>query len=113
MRRGCTAPRPQGEGAPAGGGIAGVARDPSARRWAVAELVAYSAWTAELTYAGAFYIETYGVSESSLGFLLAVGSVAFLLATLSAHRVARRFERRSLIVASGVAMGAGSPCSST
>jgi predicted MFS family arabinose efflux permease len=106
LAAGMGAPEPQLEGVQ-GGGIAGVARDPSARRWAGAELVAYSAWTAELTYAGAFYIDTYGVSESSLGFLLAVGSVAFLLATMSAHRVARRFERRSVIVTSGVLMGAG------
>ena len=106
LAAGLGAPQPRTEGVQ-GGGIGGVARDPSARRWAVAELVAYSAWTAELTYAGAFYIHTYGVSESSLGFLLAVGSVAFLLATMSAHRVARRFERRSVIVTSGVVMGAG------
>lgn len=93
-------------GSPAGGGIGGVARDPSARRWAVAELVAYSAWTAELTYAGAFYIDTYGVGEATVGFLLAVGSVAFLLATLSSHRIAPRYERRRLIVVTGVVMGA-------
>ena len=106
---GLSAPRPRSH-APggAGGGLGGGARDPAARRWAVAELVAYSAWTAELTYAGAFYIDTYGVSESSVGFLLAVGSVAFLLATLLAHRVIRRFERRTTLIAvSGVGMGAG------
>ena len=43
-------------------GLAAVFSDDSARRWATAELVAYSAWTAELTYAGAFYIQEYGVS---------------------------------------------------
>lgn len=103
---GLTAPRPAVRDVPDGGGIAGVARDPSARRWAVAELVAYSAWTAELTYAGAFYIQTYGVGEGSVGFLLAIGSVAFLIATLSAHRFAVRFERRFLVVVSGLGMGA-------
>jgi len=106
LAAGLAAPKPEERSAPTGGGIAGVARDTSARRWAVAELVAYAAWTAELTYAGAFYIETYGVSESSLGFLLAVGSVAFLIATLSSHRVAARWERRRLIATTGVAMGA-------
>ena len=64
LAAGLSAPRPQPRRVHPGGGIAGVARDPSARRWAVAELVAYAAWTAELTYAGAFYIETYGVSEA-------------------------------------------------
>lgn len=102
---GLTAPRPQAADVPDGGGMGGVARDPSARRWALAELVAYSAWTAELTYAGAFYIDTYGVGEGSVGFLLAVGSVAFLVATLNAHRLAGRFARRGLIVASGLGMG--------
>ncbi len=108
LAAGLGAPRPRDRRVAApGGGIAGVARDPSARRWAVAELVAYAAWTAELTYAGAFYIQTYGVSESTLGFLLAVGSFAFLVATLSSHRViAPRFDRRRLIAATGVAMGA-------
>ena len=103
---GLGAPRPDPAAARTGGGIRGVARDPSARRWAVAELVAYSAWTAELTYAGAFYIDTYGVGEGSVGFLLAVGSVAFLIATLSSHRVAGRFERRRLVAVSGLLMGA-------
>src|SRR5215217_2470558 len=106
LAAGLAAPQPRDDRARGGGGISGVARDQSARRWAIAELVAYSAWTAELTYAGAFYIETYAVSESALGFLLAVGSVAFLIATLSSHRLAHRFERRRLIATSGLAMGA-------
>jgi predicted MFS family arabinose efflux permease len=106
LAAGLAAPEPRADRARGGGGIAGVARDRSARRWAIAELVAYSAWTAELTYAGAFYIETYGVSESALGFLLAVGSVAFLTATLTSHRFAGRWERRRLIATTGVAMGA-------
>ena len=103
---GLRAPQPRASRPRGGGGIAGVARDPSARRWAVAELVAYSAWTAELTYAGAFYIQTYGVSESAVGVLLAVGSLAFLTSTLATHRIARRFERRRLIASAALAMGA-------
>ena len=102
---GLGAPRPDAQRPVEGGGIGGVARDPSARRWALAELVAYAAWTAELTYAGAFYIETYGVGEGSVGFLLAVGSVAFLFATLTAHRIAAGIDRRALIVGTGLAMG--------
>jgi len=106
LAAGLTAPQPRDSRAPAGGGIGGVARDRSARRWAVAELVAYAAWTAELTYAGAFYIDTYGVSEAALGFILAIGSIAFLAATLSSHRLAMRWDRRRLIATTGVAMGA-------
>ena len=87
-------------------GLRAVFRDQSARRWTLAELVAYSAWTAELTYIGAFYIQTYDVSESTVGFLLAVGSVAFAISTLSTAALTERFERRGLIVCAALGMGA-------
>lgn len=86
-------------------GLAAVLRNPSARAWTLAELVAYSAWTAELTYAGAFYVQSYGVSEASVGLLLAVGSLAFMAATLRTARLAERFNRRRLIVAAALGMG--------
>ncbi len=85
-------------------GLAAVFRDSSARRWTIAELVAYSAWTAELTYAGAFYIENYGVSETTVGFLLAVGSVVFLVASLSTARLTRRLPRRRVLVTCALGM---------
>ena len=87
-------------------GLRAVFRDRSARRWTLAELVAYSAWTAELTYIGAFYIQTYDVSESTVGFLLAVGSIAFAISTLSTAALTERFERRRLIVFAALGMGA-------
>lgn len=87
-------------------GLAAVFGDRSARRWTVAELVGYSAWAAELTYAGAFYIERYGVSEGMVGILLAVGSVVFLVSSLNTERLTSRFPRRPLLVVSAVAMGA-------
>ncbi len=86
-------------------GLRAVFRDRSARRWTLAELVAYSAWTAELTYIGAFYIQTYDVSESTVGFLLAVGSIAFAISTLSTAALTERFERRRLIVCAALGMG--------
>jgi predicted MFS family arabinose efflux permease len=84
-----------------------VARDPSARRWTIAEFVAYSAWTAELTYIGAFYVQTYGIEESVVGFLLAIGSVAFLISTLGTDRLVRRLggRRRRMVITSALAMG--------
>jgi YNFM family putative membrane transporter len=87
-------------------GLAAVLRDDSARRWALAELVAYSAWTAELTYAGAFYVQSYGTSETAVGVLLAAGSVVFLLASLNTARLVRRVPRRPTIAAAALAMGA-------
>ena len=86
-------------------GLSAVLRDGSARRWTLAELVAYSAWTAELTYIGAFYIQTYDVSESTVGFLLAIGSVAFAISTLATASLSERFARRRLIVCSALGMG--------
>ncbi|MDQ3435443.1 MAG: MFS transporter [Actinomycetota bacterium] len=86
-------------------GLAAVFRDPAARRWTIAELVAYSAWTAELTYAGAFYIESYGVGEATVGVLLALGSVVFLISSLSTSRLTGRLPRRPLLVATAMGMG--------
>lgn len=94
-----------GEQASAGLGLGVVLRNRSARRWALAELVAYAAWTAELTYIGAFYITSYGISESAVGVLLAVGSVCFLVSTLGTQRVLRRVRRRTLVVAGALGMG--------
>jgi predicted MFS family arabinose efflux permease len=87
------------------GGLLAVFRDRSARRWTLAELVAYSAWTAELTYVGAFYIESYGVSESSVGLLLSVGSAVFLVGSTNVARLTERFPRRRLMVVSALLMG--------
>lgn len=86
--------------------LGGVLADSSARRWAVAELVAYSAWTAELTYVGALYIQSYDVNAAVVGFLLAFGSLAFLVSTLSTERLVRRAGgRRGVIVAAALGMG--------
>ena len=102
-----SAPAPTGRGADGSirTGLAAVFRDPSARRWTLAELVAYSAWTAELTYAGAFYVQNYGVSETTVGVLLAIGSVVFLITSLNTERLTRRFARRRLIVGASLGMG--------
>jgi predicted MFS family arabinose efflux permease len=97
--------RPATEAGGAREGLAAVFRDPSARRWTTAELVAYSAWTAELTYAAAFYIESYGVGESEVGILLAVGSIVFLVISTNTARLTARVPRKPLIVASALLMG--------
>lgn len=86
-------------------GLAAVFHDRSARRWTIAELVAYSAWTAELTYAGAFYIRSYGVSETGVGVLLAVGSLVFLATSLNTARLTDRLPRRRLVAGAALAMG--------
>lgn len=98
---------PRGGSAPVGrSGLFAVLREPSARAWTLAELVAYAAWTGELTYAGAFYIETYGVGETTAGVLLAGGSLAFLVSTLNTRRLEGRVDRRLSIMLAALAMGA-------
>ncbi len=87
-------------------GLSAVFRDPSARRWTIAELVAYSAWTAELTYAGAFYIQNYGLDESEVGVLLALGSIIFLITSTNVARLTERLPRRPLIAGAALCMGA-------
>ena len=101
--RGATAQRP---GRRASRGLRDVLADPSARAWTIAELVAYAAWSAELTYAGAFYIQTYGLEETTVGLLLAIGPFAFIAATLGTERVAERIPRPRLVAWSAVLMGA-------
>lgn len=88
-----------------GAALGAVFKNRSARRWTIAELVAYSAWTAELTYAGAFYIESYDVGEATVGLLLAAGSLVFLAASLNTERLTSRFPRRALIALAALGMG--------
>jgi len=87
-------------------GLLAVLRDPSARKWTLAELVAYSAWTAEITYAGAFYIQTYDLGAAITGVLLSVGSLVFLVASTNTARLSERWPRRPMIALAALAMGA-------
>ena len=89
-----------------GDGLRAVFGDRSARRWTISELVAYSAWSAELTYAAVFYIRNYDTGLGTIGFLLAGGSLAFLLTSLNTARLTTRFTRKPLLVACGLGMGA-------
>ena len=102
---GLTVPRTGAVRIPERSGIRAVLAEPSARRWAISELIAYSAWTAELTYVGAFYIQSYGIEESAVGLLLAGGSFAFLGSTQIAARLSRRAGRRQLTMLASLAMG--------
>ena len=87
-------------------GLRAVFSDPSARRWTISELVAYTAWSAELTYAAVFYIRNYDTGVGTIGFLLAGGSVVFLLSSLNTARITTRFTRKPLLVVCAFGMGA-------
>ena len=87
-------------------GLRAVFGDRSARRWTISELVAYSAWSAELTYAAVFYIRNYDTGLGAIGFLLAGGSLVFLVTSLNTARLTTRFRRKPLLVACAFGMGA-------
>ncbi len=55
--------------------------------WALSELLAWSAWTGALVYAGALFVETYGVGTGTAGVLLGAAAVAYLPGNILARRV--------------------------
>lgn len=91
-------------GAGAAPRLRGVLADVSARRWIGSELVAYAAWTGLLTFVGAFFIDTFGVTSATAGWLLAAGAAAHFTAATRSGRLVARFSRRRLVVAAGLAM---------
>jgi predicted MFS family arabinose efflux permease len=78
----------------------------SARRWIGAELAAYAAWTALLTFVGAFFIERLGVREAAVGWLLAAGAAAHFVAATRGGRIRAAMPRRRLVAALSLAMAA-------
>jgi predicted MFS family arabinose efflux permease len=61
-----------------GTGLVAVLREPAVARWAAGELLAFSAWTGTLVYAGALLVESYGTSPTVTGLVLAGVAVAYL-----------------------------------
>jgi predicted MFS family arabinose efflux permease len=86
-------------------GLLAALADRGARRWTIGELLAFGVWTAEITYIAAFYSKEFNLSEALVGVLLPLGSLAFMVGSTTAARVADRFSKRSLLVASTLAMG--------
>jgi predicted MFS family arabinose efflux permease len=77
-------------------GLARALREPGAARWATGELLANSAWTGTLVYAGALFTEEHGASLSATGILLAVAAVAYVAGNL-AFRGRLRDDPRPLL----------------
>lgn len=86
-------------------GLMAALTDDTARRWTIAELIAFAVWTCEITYIAAFYMQTYGLSEAVVGVLLPTGSLAFLVGSALAERVGRNWSRATLLAGSAVTMG--------
>jgi predicted MFS family arabinose efflux permease len=78
---------------------------PSARRWVVAEVAAYGAWAALLTFVGAFFVDRLRVSEGLVGWLLACGAASFFLTATRGVRFVTSLPRRPLITGVSLLMG--------
>lgn len=102
-----SAPAGSPTGAPGvGRGLRYVIADRSARRWLVAEAIAFFAWGANLTFTGAFFIERYGIAESTVGLLLALGAAMFFISSVRGAPLVRHFPRPPLIAAAALVTGA-------
>jgi predicted MFS family arabinose efflux permease len=74
-----------------------LAGDRVLRSWALGELLAFSAWTGMLVYAGALLIESYGLSLQTTGLLLGAIFLAYFPSSFVARRYIDRAARALLI----------------
>ena len=89
------------------GALRACASERGARRWAIAEALAYCAWAgALLTYVGAFFIQRYDISEALAGVLLAGGAGAYVVASVRSGALTARFPREPLMRVAALAMSA-------
>lgn len=79
-------------------------RLPGARRWIGAEATGFAAWTALLTFSGAFFIEHTGAGVALTGWLLAAGAFAYFLAATQAGRIGGHVPRRVLVTGAALLM---------
>jgi DHA1 family inner membrane transport protein len=81
-------------------------RRPPVARWAVGELLAQSGWGATLVYAGALFIQSYGLSTARTGVLLGLAALGYFPGTLLARRHVEQ-HARSLLILLGLTAAAG------
>jgi predicted MFS family arabinose efflux permease len=79
-------------------------RERSARRWLGAEVITYAAWSALLTFVGAFFIVRFGVSEAAVGWMLAAGAAAHLAASTHSRTLVSLVPRRRLAAGAALIM---------
>jgi MFS transporter, DHA1 family, inner membrane transport protein len=80
-----------------------LAEDRRVAGWALSELFAWSAWAGALVYAGALFVESYGVSTGTAGVLLGAAAVAYLPGNLLARRHVEASARRLLAIVPPIA----------
>jgi predicted MFS family arabinose efflux permease len=76
----------------------------TARRWIGVELTAYAAWTALLTFVGAFFITELGVGAAATGWFLAAGAGAYFVTSTRSGALTKLIPRRRLVFAAAVLM---------
>jgi DHA1 family inner membrane transport protein len=81
-------------------------RRPPVARWVLGELMAHSGWGATLVYAGALFVESYGLSTAQTGLLLGAAALGYFPGTLLARRHAEQ-HARTLLVVLGLTAAAG------
>jgi MFS transporter, DHA1 family, inner membrane transport protein len=86
--------------------------DRTLRLWALAELLAVSAWVGTLVFAGALLVESYGTSPLLTGVVLGLVALAYLPGNLWAtarvgHEAALPVLRALLLVSAACAVGLG------
>lgn len=101
-RTAVAAPGPQGAAVP----IRATLVAGPARRWLVSEVIAYGAWTAFLTFSGAFFIEIFELPEATVGWLLAAGPAAYVVAATQSRRLSGVLPRPRLVAAAALLMAA-------
>jgi predicted MFS family arabinose efflux permease len=77
--------------------LAAFLRVPLARRWAIGELAANSAWAGTLVYSGVLFTETYGISSAATGVALAIVAVAYLAGNQWAGRASSDLARQWML----------------
>ena len=80
--------------------LAGLLGRREARRWALGELLANSAWAGTLVFSGALFTERFGLSTAMTGLALAGVAVAYLAGNQFAGRADPTRARRAMLEAS-------------
>lgn len=83
----------------------------SARRWIGAEATGFAAWTALLTFSGAFFIQHTGAAVGVTGWILAAGAFAYFLAATQSGWLGTHVHvpRKTLVAGAAVLMAAFFP----
>lgn len=84
----------------AGNTGAGVLRHRPARRWLLGESIAYAAWTALLTFGGAYLADRFDMAESAAGLVLAAGAISYAFSSTQLGLLGHRFSHRNLVMVS-------------